>query len=293
MLFRVFSVLIISLLVATTYSSSVFAANKGLAISPDRQEIEVKAGTPTKGSFWVENKSKNPITVNLYVQKFSAVDYSYELRIRKSDVNWIQFETPQLQLMPGKGARANFVVDVPKIATPGGHYFALTAYADFGGSNIKLTGEIISQLYLNIDDKLIRKGTIHNPKVPFIVFDKELSYTYDVRNSGNTHLVATFYGTLNGLFVDQSSKNHVTHILLPGTIRSLGGSVKMPFLPGMYTLTYGYSGESLPNAHERTAYILYVPPWSIMSLVLALMITQMVWQKRRARRSESKSSQKS
>ena len=292
MLFRVFSVLIISLLVATTYSSSVFAANKGLAISPDRQEIEVKAGTSTKGSFWVENKSKNPITVNLYVQKFSAVDYSYELRIRKSDVNWIRFKTPRLQLMPGKGAKASFVVDVPKVASPGGYYFALTAYANFGGDSIKLTGEVISQLYLSIDGNLIRNGTIQSPKVPFVVFDKELSYTYDVRNSGNTHLVATFYGNLSGLFVDQS-KNRVTHVLLPGTIRSLGGSVAMPFLPGLYNFSYGYSSESLPNAHERTSYIMYIPPWSIMGLVLVLMIAQMVWQKRRAHRRGLKSSQNS
>lgn len=255
---------------------------KGLTLSPVSQELEVQTNKLTRSYIQLQNNSASIMRVDMSIQEFSATNYSYDFRLRETDVDWIRFKEREVILKPKETKKVHFEVNAPDTVGPGGHYFALIATNDFGGGAIQRTGEVISQLYVKVDGDVLVRGSIENPRVPFFVFDSSLQYKFDVRSTGNTHLVAVFYGRLEGLFLEPRNQR-IAHVVLPGSIRTVGGEVATPFLPGLYKFTYGYSGEGVQKSSQET-YVLYLPPWSIVAFVLLLMIAKWIWQIHRSRR---------
>lgn len=256
--------------------------NTGLAVAPVRQEMTVVAGKLTQGAIRVANYTDNKLTVNLSVQQFSAIDYVYDYQFTTPTKNWIVFEKTYITLGPGQDKKVNFTVNAPNTTSPGGYYFALFASVDMSGAVVKRVARVTSLLYLSVDGELTRTGSITDDVVPFFVYDSTIPYTFNVKNTGNVHYGAFFYGKLEGFFYDQPRVG-VGHVLLPGTIRAVGGSIPAPFFPGLYKMTYGYKTDVSDNEVVKTTYIIYIPPWSLAALVLVLFIIKWFWQNKRAR----------
>src|ERR1700739_2655395 len=100
MLYR--SGVIIAILLALLLPASVHAEvhNKGLSISPVRQEMPVIAGVQTKGEYQVANFTDKPLVVSLSVEQFTAQDYTYDLIFSKPKEDWVKFDRPQITLQP-------------------------------------------------------------------------------------------------------------------------------------------------------------------------------------------------
>ena len=268
------------MMVVLLSAPTTYADNKGLAVAPVRLQMTVRSGQSSEGTIMVGNYTDKPLTVNLFVQKFAAVDYTYDFDFSSFDGSWILFEHPRLTLGPEEEKAVKFRVNAPDNLASGGHYFALTASADMSGNGLGRTARVVSQLYLSVEGEYQQSGTIQNGSVPFLVYGDKILFTFDAKNTGNIHFTAFFYGHLNGLFYSQSEQG-VNHILLPGTTRRVGGAVAAPSLPGVYTLTYGYSTDYSKEIVTKTATILYLPPWSIAALILLLLVIKWVWQKRK------------
>lgn len=284
MIGRVVFVACMSVMVVLLFAPTTHAKNKGLAVAPARLEMTVQAGQSSEGSIMVGNYTDKPLTVNLFVQRFAAVDYTYDFDFSSFDGSWILFEQPRLTLNPKEEKKVKFSVNAPDNLASGGHYFALTASADMSGNGLGRIARVVSQLYLSVGGEYKQSGTIGNGSVPFLVYNDKILFTFDAKNTGNIHYTAFFYGHLDGLFYSQSDQG-VNHILLPGTTRRVGGAVSAPNLPGLYTLTYGYSTDYSKDIVTKKATILYLPPWSIAALVLLLLAIKWVWQKKKSAKS--------
>ncbi len=254
----------------------------GLAIAPVRQEMTVGAGKLSQGTFRVANYTDKKLKVSLSVQQFSAVDYVYDYQFTSPIKDWIVFEKTHVTLQPGQDKKVKFTVKTPNTTSPGGHYFALFASADMSGAVVKRVARVTSLLYLSVEGKLTKTGSIKDDIVPFFVYDKTIPYTFNIKNTGNVHYSAFLYGQLEGLFYDQPRVG-VGHVLLPGTIRSVGGSIPAPFFPGLYKMTYGYKTDVSGDRVVKTTYIMYVPPWSLVALVFLLLCAKWLWQKKHTR----------
>ncbi len=277
--------IILAILVVTSIPLVTHAKepnSTGLAVAPVRQEMTVVAGKLTQGAIRVANYTDDKLTVNLSVQQFSAIDYVYDYQFTTPVKDWIVFEKTYITLGPGQDKKVNFTVNAPNTTSPGGYYFALFASADMSGAVVKRVARVTSLLYLSVDGKLTRTGSITDDIVPFFVYDSTIPYTFNVKNTGNVHYGAFFYGQLEGFFYDQPRVG-VGHVLLPGTIRAVGGSIPAPFFPGLYKMTYGYKTDVSDNEVVKTTYIIYIPPWSLAALVLVLFIIKWFWQNKRAR----------
>lgn len=281
---------IVTILCLSLFIPSIAYAQKederGLSVSPVRSEMTVKHGEPTSGRMRIANHTDKPLAVNLFVQRFSAIDYTYDFEFHQLEAKdkWIFFENPQVLLESGEDKEIRFTINAPETARPGGHYFALTASADMSGRGLGQIARVISQLYVTVEGKYKKSGSIGNETVPFVVFDTKIPFTYDAENTGNIHYTAFFYGHLEGLFYKQPDTGGVNHILMPGTKRKVGGSVPVPFWPGVYTLSYGYRTDIDDTIATKTATILYIPPWSIVALVLSLLTAKWLWQRHNARK---------
>lgn len=253
---------------------------RGLTISPVRQEITVVPGGTATGSFIIGNSSEKPMIVDISVEQFSVADYSYDYEFRAPpSYDWVKFPQKQVELEPNKSRKVIFSVTVPEKAPPGGYYFSLFASTTLEGPGLPGTVRAASLLYTKVDGELVRTGVMENASVPLWVFGGEVPYEFDVKNTGNVHFSAYFYGQLTGLFGSLPEVG-TSHLLMPDAVRTIEGSVPTPFFPGIYKMTYGYKVDFADIITTKSGYIIFIPPWSIIALVIFSYGVWWVWQRR-------------
>ena len=252
----------------------------GLTISPLRQEKTIVPGKVTSGNFIVTNPSDKTITVDLAVKQFSVADYSYDYSFRQPESDWVKLKDKSIILKPKQSQKIWFDIDAPEKATPGGYYYALFASTKVEGEGLPGTVQAASLLYVSAQGKLIRTSVLENDSIPLFVSGDEIPYKFDVKDTGNVHFSAYFYGQVQGLF-GTYPESGTSHLLMPGSIRQVGGSVPTPLLPGIYRVTYGYKVDFADIITSKTAFVVYIPPWSIATLILLIIIGRWIWQRRR------------
>lgn len=271
MVYRV--VATIFLVIASALMTSVVGAvepkNMGLGISPMRQEKTLQANKSESGTITVSNLTDKPMKVNLSIKQFSVKDYSYEYQFKTPLHNWVAFRNGEsLELKPGQKSKVSYDVVVPGDVATGGYYYALLASTPMTNTGVRATVQVASLLYLKVNGSDARpSGAIYNDKVPFVVFGDKIPYKFDVRNTGNVHFKGDFYAQMGG--VPGKNPTIVTaHVILPSTTRSIKGDVPAPFLPGVYQITYGFKADYAENPITKKISIVYIPPWSIVALLL-------------------------
>jgi hypothetical protein len=282
MLKRAFLLTVIVLGVALSNASIEHAAassqSKGLFITPIREYIKVDAGKTHKGSLTVANITDKPVVVTLSVEQFSVADYSYDYNFTPVKEDWIKFQTPQLQLQPNKSQAVSYTVAAPKGATPGGHYFTIFASATLtsGPTGNKVRAAMV--LYVTVNGQLRETSAIKKEDIPWISFGNEIDFSFDVKNTGNTHFLIYASGKLSGLTTKPATPE-VTHVLLPGTVRTIGNTIEPPLLPGVYTATYGYRTEG-GQVISHSTHILNAPPWSLLLPIGVAWVATLLWKRR-------------
>jgi hypothetical protein len=261
-------------------TSAADVKGKGLSISPLRQELTASTNKPTTGYFTIANLTDKTMKVNLSVRQFSVRDYDYDYVFRTPEYDWITLKDTQVEMEPHKSKKLTYDVMIPAGSTPGGYYFALFASTDIAGPGLPGTVQAASLLYLQVDGKLVRTSVLQNDSIPFWVTGSEIPYKFDVKNTGNIHFSAYFYGQVSGLFGSYPEVG-TSHLLMPGSVRTIEGAVPTPILPGIYKVTYGYKVDFAQIITAKTAYIIFIPPWSIVAFIFVLLGGKWFWQKRR------------
>ena len=241
----------------------------------------MSAGKSNEGSFTVANYTDKPMTVKLFVKQFSVSDFTYSYTFMEPKDNWIKLSDNLVNLQPNQNKRIGYIAEVPLGTTPGDHDFTLFASADITGQSMPVTVQATSLLYLTVEGKLIRTTELRGSSIPFLVTGTDVAYKIIVENTGNVHISAIFFGQLEGLFVKQAGLE-AGHLLIPGAPLSIEGSIPMPLLPGLYKITYGFKADDAQSITSKTAIILFIPPWSVIGIVLILMYGKWAGDRKRA-----------
>lgn len=234
--------------------------NKGLFISPLRSYIHVAANSAQHGTFTVANNTASPMSIDLSVEQFSVADYTYDYQFERAKEDWVKISQTQLELAPDKSQNLNYTVATPPKATPGGHYFTIFATAHLQGNPSQIRAATV--LYVTVEGALVKTSIVNHTSVPSFSFGRDIDFSLDVKNTGNTHFFTYTSGTLSG-FSANSDAPESTNLLLPGTSRIIGSTIRAPLLPGIYKATYGYRIDDGQRV-QRSSYIVYIPPWSLL-----------------------------
>lgn len=234
--------------------------NKGLFITPLRTYISVEPSHTQSGAFTLANNTNSPMSVALSVGQFSVVDYSYDYQFTQTRDDWVKVSQAQLDLQPGKSQALAFTVTPPAKATPGGHYFTIFATAQLQGNASQVRAATV--LYVTVEGALIKSSAINRTTIPFFSFGTDIDFSLDVKNTGNTHFFTYTSGKLAGLSAN-SDAPETTNLLLPGTSRIIASTIRAPLLPGIYKATFGYRTDDNQQM-QRSSYVLYIPPWSLL-----------------------------
>lgn len=259
--------------------SAADVQERGLSIAPLRKEVGVRAGATAATNFIVANLTRDTMTVNLAVKQFSATNFVYDYEFRPPDNDWVKVESPQIQLEPGESRKVSYTITIPEKTAPGGYYYTIFASTDIS-SGLPTTVQAATLLYLTVEGELIRTSVLQNDSLPFLITSNKIPYKFDVKNTGNVHFSAYFYGQLESL-LGKYPESGTSHVILPGSVRTVGGSIQAPLLPGIYKVKYGYKVDFADFEIAKTAYIAFIPPWSIIVLVLSGIAARWFWRKRR------------
>lgn len=253
---------------------------RGLTVSPVRQEMTVKPGKASQGSFIIGNSTEKSMKVNLSVEQFSVADYTYDYEFRAPPSNdWTKLRQSQVELLPNKTQKIYFDIAVPDGSPPGGYYFSLFASTTIDGPGLPGTVRAASLLYVKVEGELVRTSVLENGSIPFWVTGAQVPYKFDVKNMGNVHFSAYFYGQISGLF-GAMPESGTSHLLMPGATRTIEGSVPAPVLPGIYNITYGYKVDFADIVTTKSGYIIFIPPWSIIAFVFIVYVAWRLYKRR-------------
>ena len=258
----------------------------GMTVTPVRQEISVAAGKSTPESFMVANQTDKPMKVSFFIKQFSATNFTYDYVFHPAGNDWLRLGTAQVELKPKESRKISYSFNVPKDAKPGGNYYMIFASTDIIGPGLPATVQATISLFLTVEGKLVRTGTIENPSIPWLVTGTDIPYKFNARNTGNVYYSAYLYGQVAGLFGKQPAVG-VGHVLMPQVARTISGSVPAPVIPGVYKVTYGYKTD-FGTATTQSAYVLFLPIWSVAALAFLLVAGIWLFQRIRHRKTGNK-----
>jgi hypothetical protein len=257
-------------------------ASKGLSIMPVQQFLSAQAGKTTRSSFTVANYSTSAMTVDFYVQQFSVMDFSYTYTFAPTTNSWLHLGQTEATLYPGQTLSIPYTLTIPSNAPPGGRYYTLLASAKQTTQSITDTIQAADQVYVTVAGKLTIISHLESEHIERLVFGNTIPFTLNPIDTGNIYSFIYVSGQLHGLLV-KPPETSAAHLLIPGKVRTLTSEITSPVFPGIYRATYGYKTTS-GWVIQKTAWILYIPPWSIAFLLVILLIGNKLRTRRATRR---------
>ena len=262
------------------------AQTKGLLISPPRTYVSVDAGQEKTSSITVENATSSPMQVSLSVQQFSVNDYVYTQIFSAVKQDWLHLKTNTVQLAANQSTSIQYTLTPPANVTPGGYYFSIFASTQIQKNSGTDTMQAANLLYVTVNGTLTKTSQLKTSHIPRVIFGNTIPYQFSIADTGNVHFFIYTQGSLKGLFTEQTSPPQ-THILLPGTIRAIAGSMPSPLLPGLYHVTYGYKTDSAITV-TRTQWIVYIPFWFIAAIGVIILTLERLHLKKRSKQNSEK-----
>jgi hypothetical protein len=259
-------------------------AGKGLYISPVRQYITLDADASKVSKITVGNHTEKQMVIRFSVKAFSVKDLSYSFVFSNPTANTIAFDMASVTLKPGENKSVPYSITLPKNSKPGGQYYTLFATGTGETGNARQQIQATSLLYLTVNGKLIRSGSIVDGGISHFSFKPEIPFFLTIRNTGNVHYFAFINADADSLFhLHKHQSSTETHLLMPGTTRRFESSLPIPQLPGVYHVAYGYTTD-FQQTVKRASYALYIPPWFIALLVIIMWVVWVVIRHRRRRK---------
>ncbi len=279
--YRVLIAVVISLvmLLLPYGTAAADTKNRGLYISPPRDYITVEAGSSQVQAFTVANLTDTTMTVDLTVKQFSMSDYIYDYQFRQPDNDWLKLNLSRVELKPNESKKIPYQLTIPPKTAPGGRYYTLFASANLSKGSLSSTVQATTLLYLTVNGQLVRTSVLQKDSIPWLVTGSTIPYKFNVKNTGNIHYSAYFYAQLRGVF-GQISETGTGHLLMPGAVRTVTESIPSPLLPGIYQVTYGYKVDFAQIITNKTAYIVFIPPWSIVAFILLIVAGRWMYRKK-------------
>jgi len=266
-------------LLTTTCSRTAYAAippnEKGLLITPIRQYLKGNAGSSVQSTFTVANLTSKPITAVFSVKQFSVADYTYNYTFDTPSDNWLSLSEQAATLQPNQSHTVNYSINIPKGSAPGSHYYTLFASADLQSQGVSSTIQAADVLYLTVNGSLTSVSHLQSSSIHWITFGSSIPFTLEPINTGNVYSFVYVSSRLHGLFVKPPITS-VGHILIPGKVRRITGSIPSPILPGVYNAEYGYKSDSNWIIQE-SHWVIYIPPWFIAFVLAGLLVTGKFW----------------
>lgn len=257
-------------------------------VSPARYLITADPNTVQTVQLSVKNDEQESKKFKIFVvgvkqSESGALVFEKDLDVAEA---WVRADQPTVVLVSEAQAKINFIISVPKNASPGSHYLGLAveSMAD-GESGSVLGGRLFSILTLRVAGEVVESVSVDKWSGPMASWRRDWPMSVQLKNNGNidVSLKSVVDIKYQGKILN-TSEWPLGNILLINSVRYLDKTISFsPVWPGRYEvqnkISYGRSGQVV----WATYYVWYFPIWSIVSVVLMFLFFIFVYIKLRHR----------
>lgn len=274
-----------------------------LSVTPPLFQLSVLPGDVWQSSVKVVNGNAYPMNVYAEVVNFQATGERGQGKFipildsgedKATLAEWIEIPAGPHIIQPEQTKDIPFFVDVPKDASPGGHYAAIliTTQPPAQGEEkiaVKTSQAVTSLFFVRIEGDVHEDGTIREFRTKRNFLEEpSAEFVLRFENKGNVHLqprgdivLTNMWGTVRGT-VPINNQTHFGNVL-PESIREFKFTWQSEFsladigrYKAVATLAYGEDGIKSTTA---TTYFWIIPlkGTAITLAILAVFITLIVW----------------
>lgn len=263
---------------------------QGLEISPPLIDIRVDPGQKVTTKIKVRNVTKETLVVEAEYNDFVSSGEDGQPKILLKDdeespysiKNWLS-TIPSSTLAPQQQATFDVVIDVPKNASPGGHY-GVVRYtgtpAGPEGSGVTLSASIGTLFLVNVSGDVQESAKIsdlfsaRDGKKRSLFEYGPVGIVTKIQNTGNVHIKPK--GTIRitnmlGNTVQENQFNPKGGNVLPQSTRKFDELINKKLLFGRYTIqadiTYGENNTIISNQAN-----FWVIPYKLIALLIVLVV---------------------
>lgn len=258
---------------------------QSIAISPAKQQIALSPGQVLRGQLEVSNPStEDTLHYTVSLRPFTVEDESYQLSFEDATdfsqiLSWVTLEQASGVLAPGEKGTVAYRITVPDNAPAGGQYLAFlvspsekNAVRPASGMTIKHSTNIASLLYATVDGEIKQELTVLENKAKLIYLDGPIKVSSLVKNSGNTHLEASYTLTIRSFLGNvslYSTRNQPNlRTLIPGTKFYFEQTWDDTPVLGLFKVEQEITYLDTQSSSET--YVLACPTWFLVLLLAFL-----------------------
>ncbi len=290
-------------LVLLAWCTSVHADSQILSVTPPLFQLSAVPGDVWQSSVKVVNGNPYPITIYPEVVNFRAMGEAgqgkfipiLEQEIDKTSLaHWIQISKGPRLIPPEQTIEVSFIVDVPKDASPGGHYAAILITTEPPQNEsekfaVQTAQTVTSLFFVRIEGDVHESGLIREFRALDSFLPRpEAEFSLRFENKGNVHLqprgdivISNMWGTERGII----PVNYQTHFgnVLPESIRDFKFTWKSDFSitdVGRYKAiaTLGYGEDGVKSVSAVTYFwVIPVKATFITLCIVALFVGLIIW----------------
>jgi hypothetical protein len=299
-----FSRVSLVLLVAVTLTASLLAtsfrplyaqqAGQGLEISPPLLELNVNPGQTTTFEIHLRNITKGPLITKGSIDDFIAEGEEGQAKLlidKNAEPSPYSFKTwaqpiADLSVAPQELKTAQITLQVPKDASPGGHYGVVRfsgVAPELEGTGVSLSASIGTLVLINVSGDVKKKASLeefateqHGKKKGFFE-NGPITFVERIRNQGTVHVkpvgtirVTNMFGKETQVFTVNDKGGNI----LPNSVRRFEQQLGKKNLFGKYTVEANiqYEGQNISGKIS-----FWVIPYRLLALVLGGLIVLAVF----------------
>ena len=135
--------------------------------------------------------------------------------------------------------------------------------------NSNIVGRAGQMIYLTVSGNFKKDGQLLDVNVPLLVFNRNVNWSYRVRNTGTVHFYSPLQTKLLNIFLQPIKTDKTDHLIMPNSIRLINESLRLSAWPGIYILKADIGAADRPPQHI-TRPILFMPVPFILLLMLII-----------------------
>lgn len=248
-----------------------------ITLSPATTKIQGDPGDIESGELTILNTGDKDFSFIVYARPYSVETEGYnpnysDTPARSNLYRWVQFDTTEGKLAPGKKQKINYTVLIPDDAEAGGHYgvlFVETVSDDSEGQAVARNKRVGSIVRLSVSGDIRRSGQVESQSIAWLQTRPPVVSEALVSNQGNIDFDATTTLKATTLFGRELYNAQAEHVVYPGKPRLITTSWEGSPVFGLFKVEQ--TVEVLDEVSTKSSYVLIIPRWTLMVLAMAVM----------------------
>lgn len=255
---------------------------ESITLSPVSRKYKLNAGQTINDSLTIINDGKTAYDFIVYSRPYSmpkgetaydAPDFT-STPANADAYSWVRFKQSKFHLDAGASTTVSYSINVPPMATPGGHYgviFAETQPTDeqVSGNAVVRKKRVGSIIYATVNGAYKTAGEIIGSDIPFWQLQPPLHASASAKNVGNVDFTDVTTYVIKDMLGNVKYSEKKEFVILPDTTRKMEFNWKEASWFGLYKVEL--MQDALGETTTDTGYVLILPRYiPVLVIVLAL-----------------------